>query len=88
VLLNRDLGTTDRPLINNRISNIKATDTRNRYHYEIKSEIKSETQPWGHFNNGVVSETEHIVNSSYGFTFAYLEYVENVENETTVNHSE
>ena len=88
VLLNRDLGTTDRRVINNRISNIKATDTRNRSHYEIKSE----TQPWGHFNNGVVSETEHKVNSSFGltFTFAYLEYVENetVSQTNDVNHSE
>lgn len=77
VLLNRDLGSTDRHVINMRISNLKAKDTRNMYHYEIKS--KPNSNSWGIFENGVVSETEHKVNSSFGFTFAYLEYDDGLE---------
>lgn len=70
VLLNTDLGSTDRHFINTRITNIKEKDTRNMFYYEIRSKF----QPWGHFKNKVVSETEHKIKSTFGFTFAYLEY--------------
>lgn len=68
VLLNEDLTGYDRQPINNRISDIKGSNTRNTYY-----EIKSSDQEWGQFNSNVVSETEHIVNTNSSFQYAYLE---------------
>lgn len=75
VLLSRKLDTDDKIIINNTINEIQESDTRpdaNKDYYEINSE----KVPWGVFKNGVVSESEHLVNSTRTFVTAYLEYLE------------
>ena len=74
VLLSHKLDTDDKLIINNTINKIKERDTSsdaNKDYYEINSE----NVPWGVFKNGVVSESEHLVNSNRTFVTAYLEYL-------------